>query len=222
MSKNFPGRKNLRAILGAIFVILASEQSSLAYENRFETHLRLEAKFKNICTTLLDILSQDPPDKTWGEKIITYRWQLKSFAETHPESIWADDAQYIFALLDASEGMLVPELEYLLVHFPNAEAEPWPRQTLPFIPEESPLDLSVRKELCINYFNLKEKRKLRHIVKTSIQKYPDQAEIFQSFLDQLEQASEDESSKKRAALLRFFSPTAMDRDPLFPMKAERR
>ncbi len=205
MPKKFPLERKIRsALLGLSLAVFALPQSSRAnYENRFEANLRIESEFKSLATAIVELLAEDGSDSAWKEKIIKHRWKLKSLAETHPESVWADDAQYIFAVLGASEGLLVPEFEYLLARFPNAKAEPWTLEMFEFmIPDESPLDFAVRKHLCVRYKALHKKRKLRQLVKKSAGRYPERAEIFQSFLDS-------------------FNP-AEQLEPDFPVKAEPR
>ena len=221
MSKKKSLRKVAPVVLRAILAIFISIPTSFAYEGRFEANLQIEVDFKSICKTILDLLSEDLSDSTWNEKIIRYRWKLKSLAERHPESVWADDAQYIFSVLGASEGLLVPEFEYLLAHFPNSEVEPWTRQMFDFmIPDESPLDFVVRKHLCVNYADLKKKRRLERLVKTSMELYPSRAESFQIFLDEFEQENKNKKSKNFFSSIKTFSAPAEDRSS-FPIKAER-
>jgi len=117
--------------------------------------------------------------------LVDCRNELKGLIKTNPESIWADDAQYIIAILNtANPRQEALELEYLLKEYPDMHIEDWTRETLPILMPNSkiPFEIVVRLQLCLDYKQSGDTEKLKQIYYESVKKYPDKAKIFEKFL----------------------------------------
>jgi hypothetical protein len=105
--------------------------------------------------------------------------ELRSFVRENPESIWADDAQYIIATLSAGNPKQEAlELEYLLKNYPNMHIEDWTKENLNDVIPNGPIGLTVRLQLCMDYKQLADAEKLKNICAESIKEYPDKEKIF--------------------------------------------
>ena len=157
-----------------------------------------EEEFKNICGIIAKEFSETVSpageeyavsDEEIEETFVRQRklfkeWQkeLKNLIRLSPDSIWADDAQYIIATLNAGNySQQVVELEYLLRNYPNSHIEDWTKENLFFIPV-APIDLVVRLELCLAYKELGEVEKLKQLCEESKRKFPEKALVFDKLL----------------------------------------
>jgi len=121
------------------------------------------------------------------------REKLKVFVDNNPDSLWADDAQFLLASLSVgSPKQEAFEYEYLLREYPDMLLEDWTMNTLVFLaPSEGvPVDLLARLALAINYLQAGEISKLQRLCDESITKYPDRADRFE-YLLKIQQSMED-------------------------------
>jgi len=111
--------------------------------------------------------------------------KLRVFVKNNAQSIWADDAQYVIAILSATNPQQEAlELEYLLREYPNMHLEDWTRDALSLImpSRDIPFEVMVRMQLCMDYKQSGETKKLTYICEESIKKFPEKAKIFESLL----------------------------------------
>lgn len=148
-----------------------------------------EEEFKNTCLVIADVFNKltsfknaaDMPDgfNKRAEKIFAIQSQyLKRFVQLNPDSIWVDDAQYIFANLKGRyPEQAAEELEYLLEKYPNINIEDWTKSTLPSLISIDP-DFDTRLQLLAYYQLSGEKAKLKALCDESIKKFPEKAQFF--------------------------------------------
>lgn len=111
-------------------------------------------------------------EKNMGNNSTIHIQRLRRFIQLNPDSIWADDAQYIIATLNASlPDQGAKELEYLLEKYPDMHAEEWTKANLPIIPTN--MALAVRFELLLHYKRSGNNDKLKALYEESIKKFPD-------------------------------------------------
>ena len=112
-------------------------------------------------------------------------WQegLRDLIQLAPDSIWADDAQYILSILYADNPQQqAVESEYLLKAYPNMQFEEWTKEKLTWMmPSVSP-SLDIRVQLAICYKQLGDNEKLKQFCEESIKRFPERRAIFERFL----------------------------------------
>lgn len=176
--------------LGAIIFIL-----SLCFNNYYACADEMEVGFKDISVQMAKEWGKIPKEAAevanndfigFERHLTEWKSALKGLINTNPSSIWADDAQYIIAILNAGnfkQEML--EYEYLLKNYPDMHIEDWTQETLAGIvskPKDMTFEEGARFSLCFDYKYLGETEKLKNICEESILKYPDSANIFEKFL----------------------------------------
>lgn len=155
----------------------------------------IEGRFKDVSSQIAKEFTQASPagkETTVSDKEredifarqarLFKEWQeeLRSLIKADPQSIWAEDAQYIIATLNAGNPKQETiELECLLKEYPNVHIEDWTRETLALIIPNKPIDQVARMALCFNYKELGDIEKLKKMCKESIQKYPEKAKFFE-------------------------------------------
>lgn len=155
----------------------------------------MEVSFKDICIQMAKEWEKIPKetDKIADSDLIGFEshlteWKsaLRDLIKTNPQSIWADDAQYIIATLNAGNfKQEMWEYEYLLKEYPNIHIEDWTQEMLGGIlskPKDMTFEEAARFFLCFDYKQLGEVEKLKNICEESIKKYPNKAKIFEKFL----------------------------------------
>lgn len=154
-----------------------------------------EEEFKSICLTIAkdfnEVMSFEnaesvPPEleKRGEDNIILNINGLKRIVQANPQSIWADDAQYILASLRMrySFKQHASELEYLLEKYPDINIEEWTRVNLPWlIPDNVPI--TVRIELLTDYKELGNEDKLKTLYDESIKKFPEKERLFTNIIN---------------------------------------
>lgn len=176
--------------LGIIFFVLL-----LSFNNYSAYADEMEISFKDICVRMAQVWGGIPEETSiiansdlvgFESHLIEWRSVLRQLITTNPESIWADDAQYIIAALNAGnfrQEML--EYEYLLKNYPNIHIEDWTQEALVGIfskPKYMTFEEGARFSLCFDYKYLGEVEKLKNICAESVEKYPNNAKIFENFL----------------------------------------
>ncbi|MEI8349905.1 MAG: hypothetical protein WCI77_07105 [Candidatus Omnitrophota bacterium] len=161
----------------------------------------MESKFKDIITQIAADLQVESSvgkglEKEKGAAIennlVECQSKLKSLIKTNPQSIWADDAQYVIAILSATNPKQEAlELEYLLKEYPSMHIEDWTREAFAIaMPNQKiPFEVMVRLQLCMDYKKCGDTEKLKHICEESIKKYPEKAKIFENLLQETDTAS---------------------------------
>lgn len=153
-----------------------------------------EGKFKSICLTIAkdfaEVMSFEnaesvPPEleKRGEDNIILNINGLKRIVQANPQSIWADDAQYILAILKARyPEQQANELEYLLEKYPDINIEEWTKTNLPWlIPDNVPI--TVRIELLTYYKESANEDKLKTLYDESIKKFPEKERLFTNIIN---------------------------------------
>src|SRR5688572_28389135 len=78
----------------------------------------IEEPFKEICTKLASLDKQTQAkkidDPKWREKSRLFRDVLKKLVTASPQSIWADDAQFLVAMLSSVDKTDISEKESFL------------------------------------------------------------------------------------------------------------
>jgi len=158
----------------------------------------MEVKFKDIARQIANefskkasLAAREHPISSEEEERqgkLFYGWQdeLRTLIKANPKSIWADDAQYTLATLNAADPKQeASELEYLMKQYPNMHLEDWTREMLtPIVPNPSiPFDQGVRIILCLDYKQLGDTVKLKYMCEESMKKYPDKAKVFEKLLN---------------------------------------
>lgn len=160
----------------------------------------IEQKFKDVCVALAKessrTISPTGKDNAVSDKEIeeTFTRQRKLFKEwqeelrglikTSPQSIWADDAQYIISALsieDPKQNAI--ELELVLSNYPDIKIEDWTKENLLLLLPSKLDEQIVRLELCSLYKQLGETEKLNNLAEESIKKFPEKTELFQEMLN---------------------------------------
>ncbi len=163
----------------------------------------MESRFKNISSQIAKEFSQtvSPEGKQYEvsekqrednfsrQSRLFKEWQeeLRNLIKANPKSIWADDAQYIIATLNAANPKKQAlELEYLLKEYPNMHIEDWTRENLAIIMPNPkiPFEIIVRLQLCSDYKQSGDTAKLKQMCEESMKKYPDKAKIFEKLLQE--------------------------------------
>ena len=142
---------------------------------------QIESNFKNICLIIAKNMSPAGSESELKE----CKERLKGIVRSNPDSIWANDAQYLILMLSTTDTpQHIAEAEYILKHYPNVHFENLTKETLPMLmPNENiPFEVMVRMELCLDYKELGETEKLKYMCEESIKKYPDRAKVFEKFL----------------------------------------
>jgi len=121
------------------------------------------------------------------QRILNQEWieKLKAFVKNNPQSIWADDAQYIITVLSFDNPpQEALELEYLLREYPNMHIEDWTRNTHVYMMpgDDIPVEVVTRITLAFNYAHSGSTDKFRQICEESANKYPDRAGAFEALL----------------------------------------
>ena len=108
--------------------------------------------------------------------------ELRDLIKKYPRSIWADDAQYMITTLEAGDiKQQVLDLEYLLKEYPDMQLEEWTRKTIIAPNPSMSFKYIIMSELCLNYDELGETEKLKHMCEEAIKEYPDKA-VFKKLL----------------------------------------
>jgi hypothetical protein len=126
------------------------------------------------------------PDKEREETFARQRklfkeWQgeLRSLIVQDPQSIWADDAQYLIAVLDIEDPQKhAEELEQLLIKYPNFHIEDWTKKYIILVSEKAS-PLFVRFELCSLYKEMGNLEKLDECCKKGANDFPEKAAAFE-------------------------------------------
>jgi len=173
--------KIIPALLLFIFI------SSYVYANNGD-------EFKSICSVIAkdfsELMSFENPDdvpadleKRAEDNFILQAQRLKEFVQLNPNSIWADDAQYVLSVLKAGyPGQEVVELEYLLEHYPDMTLEKWTKENLSWLISVD-LQLAARFTLLMHYKKSGEKDKLNALYDESIKKLPEKKEQFKKIIN---------------------------------------
>ncbi len=185
--------------LGTIIFILL-----LFCNNYYASADEIEVSFKDTCIQMAKEWGKIPNEASkvvnsdligFESNLTKWKSQLKELINTNPKSIWADDAQYIIASLNAGnfkQEML--EYEYLLKNYSDMHIhiEDWTQETLVGIlskPKDMTFEEGARFFLCFDYKYLGEMEKLKNICEESVKKYPNNAKIFERFLQSATSAS---------------------------------
>jgi len=119
-------------------------------------------------------------------------WQkeLKKLVETKPNSIWADDAQYLMATLNIKDNnsdikQRSSELEYLIEKYPSIHIEQWTKDNIVLvrIPKKISDDVWVRCELIFEYQQIGDNKKAEALYRKSRDEFPDYADLLARFYD---------------------------------------
>lgn len=179
-----------KKMLVVLVSILFSSTVYIVYANQ------IEEEFKKICESIAKYWSETvyPDGEEYAaeqENILAREtklikgWQkeLRNLVKLAPDSIWADDAQYIISLWCSGDHQQhVADLEFLLEEYPDIHFEEWTRRKLSFYMPEVPVALAIRVDLCFAYQYSGDVEKLKTLCKDSIAKFPEKAPIFESFL----------------------------------------
>jgi hypothetical protein len=132
---------------------------------------KAEQTFKQICTEIHTAATSTIRSR---RPVGEWMTQLKTIVYLNPESIWADDAQFLIAALAFDEPQKqAEEFEYLIKYFPDSQIEPWTSETIPeLMPSERKIDLRIRIALISAYRELGQEIRAREIHDESIAKYP--------------------------------------------------
>jgi hypothetical protein len=175
-----------KIIVGVIFVLLFSLNYLVAFGDDTDD------KFKNIVTKIEGLIYSANGKFTKEQNeagfslISIYASELRDFVRNYPNSVLADDAQYIISVFSAGNPLKESrELEYLLENYPDAHIEDWTSKALTAIIPKPPLDLAVRFILCFDYKQLGDTKKLKRLCEESINKYPDKAKVFEKLMSEL-------------------------------------
>lgn len=122
-------------------------------------------------------------EKTFARQRILFKeWQrqLKSIIDREPSGIWADDAQYLIAVLDVENpAKQVKELESLLDRYPDFHVENWTKKYLVIISERiSPAFVRVRAKICLLYEQIGDMIKLKQCCQQGISDFPENKAFF--------------------------------------------
>jgi len=118
------------------------------------------------------------------KKLMTeWRAELKGLVAQDPKSIWADDAQYVVAVLNAENPQEeIKELEELLARYPDFKIEDWTKKYVIIVPSNiSPAMATV--DLCVLYKKMGELDKLRSTCEKGMKNFPEDASLFKKILD---------------------------------------
>ncbi len=111
---------------------------------------------------------------------------LKKLAAENPQSVWADDAQYLVSMLMPDVERASIERETLVRLYPESKLEAWTMENLNFmLPRITPLDLAMRIQLCLDYLSLAKMDELKNMARESARKYPQNMDDFQNFLQEM-------------------------------------
>lgn len=153
-----------------------------------------ETDFKAIAGGVLPALQSTEREENFEkQRELVKGWieELKEVVAGDPDSIWADDAQYLICLLNIKNSKQeVIEREYLLENYPGMEYEAWTKENLyPLVVPEPPMGVEVRFGLCKLYLDSGNHERLRELCEESIREIPEYAVLFESYLEAAERAS---------------------------------
>ena len=113
------------------------------------------------------------------------KWQdgLRDLIKQDPESIWADDAQYLIAALNTENPLKeAKEMETLLTDYPDFRIEEWTKKYLVILVGSNISPLTVTLTLCMLYKKINEFEKLKSLCEEAMKRFPQEAYIFESIL----------------------------------------
>lgn len=152
-----------------------------------------EGEFKSICLAIAKDVSEimsfkdaeSVPaelEKRVEDNLALQSQELRRIVQANPQSIWADDAQYILASLNARyPQQQANELEYLLKKYPDINIEEWTKVNLPWMtPDNTPI--AVRIELLTYYKESANEDKLKMLYDESIKKFPEKEQLFTNII----------------------------------------
>ena len=147
----------------------------------------IELDFKVICKEInkkqvafLDSQKDASSSKKWSTAAEKWRVRLDRLIAKQPDSIWADDAQYLKARLSNQNlNIWATEHQRLFDRYPDCSLEQWTKDTVLFLtPQHIPANLEILAELIGTYKKLGNQKKAEELYVYAVNKYPKYKPIF--------------------------------------------